>query len=109
MVYVLPRLQQNPTQSGQKETPFNKLEPLNDTLRQLFKQHWKTNTHLAVDETIQRLIGRASEIVNIPSKPTPEGFKIWVLMNLSYVLDWLYHAKGDRLGPIDLDDFGTDD
>jgi len=31
------------------------------------------------------------------------------LANAGYVLDWLYHAKGDRLGPIDLDDFWTDD
>jgi len=63
-------------------------------------------THLAVDESIQRFMGRASEIVNIPSKPTPEGFKIWILANAGYVLDWLY--QGDRLGPIDLDDFWTD-
>ena len=97
----------DPTQSSSKETPFDKLEPLNDTLRQLFKKYWKTGTHLAVDETIQRFMGRASEIVNIPSKPTPEGFKIWVLANLGYVLDWLYHAKGDHLGPVDLDDFWT--
>ena len=54
-------------------------------------------------------MGRAKEIVNIPSKPIPEGFKIWVLANSSYILDWLYHAKGDRLGPVDLDDFWTKD
>ena len=51
-------------------------------------------------------MGRAREIVNIPSKPTPEGFKLWVLANQGYVLDWLYHAKG-VLGPIDLDPFWT--
>ena len=51
-------------------------------------------------------IGRANEIVNIPSKPTPEGFKIWVLANQGYVLDWLYHGKG-TLGPIDLDPHWT--
>src|SRR5882762_2603850 len=47
-------------------------------------------------------MGRAPEIVNIPSKPTPEGFKIWVLANQGYVLDWLWHAKGDKKGPVDL-------
>ena len=61
---------------GYQETPFLKLEPLSETLRQAFKKYWKTGTHLAVDETIQRFMGRAKEIVNIPSKPTPEGFKI---------------------------------
>ena len=61
-----------------------------------FKKYWKPGTHLVVDETIQRFMGRAKEIVNIPSKPIPEGFKIWVLANKGYVLDWLYHAKGSN-------------
>ena len=50
-------------------------------------------------------MGRSAEIINIPSKPTPEGFKIWVLANQGYVLDWLHHAK--REGPWDLDSFFT--
>jgi hypothetical protein len=33
----------------------------------------------------------------------PEGFKIWVLANQGYVLDWLWHAKGNQKGPVDLD------
>ena len=47
-------------------------------------------------------MGRAPEIINIPSKPTPEGFKIWILANEGYILDWLWHAKGNK-GPVDLD------
>ena len=47
-------------------------------------------------------MGRTEETVNISSKPVPEGFKIWVLANQGYVLDWLYHAKGDKNGPGDL-------
>ena len=56
-------------------------------------------------------MGRSKEIVNIPSKPTPEGFKIWVLANEGYILDWLYHAKGSKKkdGPQDLCDFWTKD
>ena len=96
-----------PDYSGPKETPFEKVEPLNETLRTAFKKYWVPGTHLAVDETIQSFMGRAVEVVNIPSKPTPEGFKIWILANAGYVLDWLYHAKGDYLGPVDLDDYWT--
>ena len=94
-----------------QERPFVKLEPLSDTLRQAFKKYWKSGTHLAVDETIQRFMGRSAEIVNIPSKPTPEGFKIWVLANEGYILDWMYHAKGSNKteGPQDLCDFWTKD
>ena len=54
-------------------------------------------------------MGRAPEIVNIPSKPPPEGFKIWVLANEGYILDWLWHARGDKAGPIDLDETFTEE
>ena len=84
-------------------TPFEKLSPLSEHLRQRFKLFWKVGTHLAVDETLQRFTGRSHEIVNISSKPTPEGFKIWVLADAGYVLDWIYHAKGDKHGPVGLD------
>ena len=100
-----------PTPSSQQESPFVKLEPLSETLRLAFKKYWKPGTHLSVDETIQRFLGRSKEIVNIPSKPTPEGFKIWVLANQGYVLDWLYHAKGSNKGegPQDICDYWTKD
>lgn len=66
---------------------------------------------MAVDETIQRFVGRTTEVVKIPSKPVPKGFKIWVLANSGYVLDWIWHAKGDgpNDGPYDLDDFWIKD
>jgi hypothetical protein len=54
-------------------------------------------------------MGRTKETVNLPSKPIPKGFKIWVLANQGYVLDRLYHTKSDDGGPGDLDDFWTDD
>lgn len=91
------------------QSPFDKLEPLSEHLRRACKQYWKTGTYLAVIETIQRFMGRSKETVNIPSKPEPEGFKIWVLANAGYVLDWLWHAKGKNAGPWDLDDFWTYD
>ena len=48
--------------------------------------------------------------MNIPSKLTPEGFKIWILANQGYVLDWLFHSKGEGKGPYDLDEsFVKDD
>ena len=48
-------------------------------------------------------MGRAPEIVNIPTKPIPKGFKIWVLANKGYILNWLWHVKGDKVGPVNLD------
>ena len=64
-----------------KESPFNKVATLSDTIRDSFRLYWKPRTYLAVDETIVRFTGRAFKTVNIPSKPTLEGFKIWVVAN----------------------------
>lgn len=80
---------------GVKETPFQKIEPLNEELRIDVKKYWNPTTHPAVDVAMQRFQGRAKEIVNIPSKPTPQGFKIWLLANAGYI--------------IDLDDYWTED
>jgi len=48
-------------------------------------------------------MGRAPEIVNILSKLTLEGFKIWVLANEGYILDFMWHAKDNKEGLVDLD------
>ena len=48
-------------------------------------------------------MGRVPKVVNIPSKPTLEGFKIWVLANKGYILDFMWHAKGNRKGLVNLD------
>jgi Transposase IS4 len=34
--------------------------------------------------------------VNIPTKPTPIGFKIWALADQGYVFDLLWHVKDDK-------------
>ena len=82
---------------------FNRVDKLSEHLRVRCQQYQRPSPYLAVDETIQRFMGRAPEIVNIPTKPTPEGFKIWILANQGYVLNQLQHAKGDKKGLIDLD------
>ena len=45
------------------------------------------------------------KIVNILTKPTPEGFKIQVLNNQGYILDWIFYAKGDKKGLYNLDEY----
>ena len=69
------------------ESTFDKLEPLNTHLRLKMRHHWYIGTHFLVDESIKRFMGRSSHTVNIPLKPEPEGYKIWVLANEGYVLD----------------------
>ena len=50
-------------------------------------------------------MGRVYKIINIPLKPTPEGFKIQVLANKGYILNFIQHTKGNRKDPVDLDIF----
>ncbi|KAF1967462.1 pea pathogenicity protein, partial [Bimuria novae-zelandiae CBS 107.79] len=50
-------------------------------------QYWRPGKHLCVDEAIARFTRRASEVVIIKTKPTPEGFKIWCLANDGVVLN----------------------
>ena len=74
--------------------PFEKVDQLAMLLKQRFRQFYKPGVHVTIDECIQLFTGRASKTVNIPSKPTPIGYKIWVLAYQGYVLDFLlWHAK----------------
>ena len=75
---------------------FQKMNRLSEHLRVSFKLYWNIDTHLIVDECIQRFMSRFDVIVHISSKPESEDYKIWVLVNDEYVLNWLYHVKDDR-------------
>jgi hypothetical protein len=79
-----------------KVRPCEKVDPLFKLLLSSFQRYWKPGTNLAVDECIEGFTGRTNDIVNIPTKPTLIGFKIWVLADQGYVLDLLWHVKGDK-------------
>ncbi|TKA71579.1 hypothetical protein B0A49_11802 [Cryomyces minteri] len=91
----------------QKIMVFEKLEPLSSHLKRTSQQLWKAGTHVAVDESMTSFTGRSSSTVKMPNKPILEGFKIWVLGQGGYVIDWIFHAK--TKGPISLDQKFTKD
>ena len=76
--------------------PHEKVDPISKLLLSSFQRYWKPGTNVAVDECIEGFTGRANDIVNIPTKPTPIGFKIWVLADRGYVRNLLWHVKGDK-------------
>src|SRR5271156_5859699 len=78
-----------------KVRPHEKVDPLWKLLSAPFQRYWKPGRDLAIDECIEAFTGRTADIVNIPTKPTPIGFKIWVLADQGYVLDLLWHVRGD--------------
>ncbi|RDI86609.1 hypothetical protein Vi05172_g3607 [Venturia inaequalis] len=93
------------TSTGDRRSPFEKVEILSNHLITAFQKYYVPGSHCSIDETIQGFSGRAFEIVNIPTKPTPEGFKIWVIAEAGYVISWLFHAKGKGKGPVGLNDY----
>ena len=70
-----------PKSNKTPRTTFDRDDKLAEHIRLTCRMLYTPGTHLAVDETIRRFMGRAPEVVNIPSKPTPQGFKILVLAN----------------------------
>jgi hypothetical protein len=73
-----------------------KVDSLSKLLLSSFQRYWKPGTNVTVDECIEGFTGRTNDIVNIPTEPTPIGFKIWVLADQGYVFDLLWHVKGDK-------------
>ena len=47
-------------------------------------------------------MGCTSKIINILLKPILEGFKIQILINKGYILDFIQYIKGDKKGPVNL-------
>ena len=82
-------------ESNRTARPHEKVDPLAKLLLPAFQRFWKPATDVAVDECIEGFTGRSGDTVNIPTKPTPIGFKIWVLADQGYVFDILWHVKGD--------------
>ena len=92
---------------SEEKNVYQKINHLSEHLRQSFKIYWIAKTHLTVDETIQRFMNRASETVNIFSKSVFENFKIWILINAEYVMNWMYHAKDETKNSVDLNEMYT--
>ena len=61
---------------------------------------WTPGRDIAVDEHIARFQGCSYKTTTIPSKPEPTGYKIWVIAQDGYFLQWVWHAKGAGKGPV---------
>ena len=88
--------QDYPERNQQKIEAHEKVEPIAQILQENFSKYFQLDTNVAVDECIQGFRGRCTDIVNIPTKPTPIGFKIWCLAEDGYIMDFLWHRKGDK-------------
>lgn len=69
-------------------------------IRQVSRELWIPGRDVTVDEAMSRFEGRSYDIVTILGKPIPEGYKIWVLAQQGYFLNWVFHRKGIIKNPI---------
>ena len=92
-----------PKPPSQNETTFEKIEPLSNHLLERCLQLYKAPTDLAVDEVMVRFTGRSHDVVKLPGKPIPEGFKIWCIASEGFIIQWMFHTKKKQKGPIGLD------
>jgi len=58
---------------------FASVEPVASIIRGNCQAAVTASTWIAVDEAMAAFTGRSRHKVNLPGKPIPEGYKIWVL------------------------------
>jgi len=49
-------------------------------------KHWVPGHEVAADEIIVGYDRQSKEVVTIPSKPTPTGFKVWAIADRGFLL-----------------------
>jgi hypothetical protein len=70
---------------------------LNSFIQSQSLKFWIPGRNVAVDEFMIRFTGRSHDIITIPSKPIPTGYKGWAVAQKGFILSWLWHSKGSRL------------
>jgi hypothetical protein len=85
----------SPAEAGAApRNPFSFVRAFIASLNQSFPRHWNPGRHLALDESMISFRGRSDIKQFVPGKPHPHGYKIWVLANENYMLQFqLYEGK----------------
>lgn len=84
-----------------KTTVFDKVHHWSTYIQCISITYWKPSSNVSIDEAMVRFTGRSKDTVNIPSKPIPVGYKVWVAADSGYFLRWSFHSKG--VGPVEYD------
>jgi hypothetical protein len=83
-----------PMADAAPRNPFSFVRSFIAALNHSFPQHWNPGRHIALDESMVSFRGRSDIKQFVPGKPHPHGYKIWVLANENYMLQFqLYEGK----------------
>ena len=91
------------------QSTFKRIKELSKELYLTLVKFYKPSIYLTVNKTIKRFTGYVSKIINILTKPTPKGLKIWLLGNQGYVLNQIFYTKGNNKGLVDLDKYQVEE
>lgn len=83
-------------------SPYNRIEQWSQHIQQVSTAFVELGTCLSVDECMIRFTGRSKATTTVKNKPTPHGFKVWVIAQGGLFLRWIWHKPGPAFGPIGL-------
>ncbi|KAL9561175.1 hypothetical protein ACKAV7_014530 [Fusarium commune] len=72
---------------------FQAAEEWSNHIQKVSIELYIPGTNLTVDECMVPFTGRSKETTVVKNKPTPLGFKVWVIAQQGYFLQWLWHVK----------------
>ncbi|EXM13229.1 hypothetical protein FOTG_18316 [Fusarium oxysporum f. sp. vasinfectum 25433] len=78
---------------GDLPKAFQAAEEWSNHIQRVSIELYYPGTNLTVDECMIPFTGRSKETTLVKGKPTPVGFKVWVIAQQGYFLQWLWHVK----------------
>ncbi len=80
---------------------FTQVTEWSNHIQDVMSRIYSPGTCIAVDECMVGFTGRSKLTTYIANKPTPLGFKVWVVAQDGLFLRWLWHEPGK--GPIGME------
>ncbi|SCO87702.1 uncharacterized protein FRV6_11829 [Fusarium oxysporum] len=72
---------------------FQAAEPWSDLIQKVSAQLYIPGNNIAVDECMVPFTGRSKDTTLVKNKPTPVGFKVWVIAQNGLFVRWLWYVK----------------
>ncbi|ENH75294.1 hypothetical protein FOC1_g10001484 [Fusarium oxysporum f. sp. cubense race 1] len=72
---------------------FQAAKPWSDLIQKVSAQLYLPGNNITVDECMVPFTGRSKDTTLVKNKPTPVGFKVWVIAQNGLFIRWLWHVK----------------
>ena len=76
---------------------YQRLQEWSNLQQQALADIYIPGSHITVDECVVGFTGQSKLKTTIPNKPTPIGFKVWVVVERGLFLRWIWHTPGRGL------------